>query len=157
MKYYNCKVRLKGNVAHEVSKFSLSAPEVIILKHLHGDDGVLNIEETDVLPDYRFERIANEEAKKNEPKYERELLEFDSTEERTRLAMAYDEGLMALEGEQKTSVAKLFGASYSDIMEALPRGVAHTPLKEEKRSVSKPVAGKAKARQKEEAPEGAVI
>lgn len=46
MKLYSCKLRLAGAVTNEVFKVDVTAPEIEIFRHLHGDDAVLNIKET---------------------------------------------------------------------------------------------------------------
>lgn len=45
MKFYKCKVRLGGNLHNEVDKIGVSAPEVIVLRVIHGADSVVNIKE----------------------------------------------------------------------------------------------------------------
>ena len=45
MKLYDCKVRLGGNVINEVRKEKVTAPEVILLRAVHGDDAVIEIVE----------------------------------------------------------------------------------------------------------------
>lgn len=44
-KFYSCKVRLQGNVLNEVPKTDVTAPEIEILRALHGSDAVVNIVE----------------------------------------------------------------------------------------------------------------
>lgn len=46
MKLYSCKVRIGGSLYNEVRKSDVTAPEIVILKHMHGDDAVVEIEET---------------------------------------------------------------------------------------------------------------
>lgn len=46
MKLYSCRVRLHGNVLHEVKKTEVSAAEIKILRFLHGSDAVLDVTET---------------------------------------------------------------------------------------------------------------
>ena len=46
MQLFKCKVRLGGNVMHEVIKDEVTAPEVIVLRHIHGYDGVLDLQRT---------------------------------------------------------------------------------------------------------------
>ena len=45
MKYYDCKVRLAGTLNNEVLKNNISAPEIQILRHMHGEDAVVEIKE----------------------------------------------------------------------------------------------------------------
>lgn len=46
MKLYSCKVRLSGSLYNEVPKSDVTAPEIQILRVLHGDDAVAEIRET---------------------------------------------------------------------------------------------------------------
>lgn len=46
MKLYSGKIRLAGNLLNEVPRIGLTAPEIIILRHIHGADAVVNIQET---------------------------------------------------------------------------------------------------------------
>jgi len=43
MQLYSGKVRLNGNVYHEVRKDGMSAAEVVLLQHIHGNDSVVDI------------------------------------------------------------------------------------------------------------------
>lgn len=43
---YSCKVRLGGSVLNEVPKIGVTAPEIEVLKKIHGDDAVLDIKRT---------------------------------------------------------------------------------------------------------------
>lgn len=43
MQIFNCKVRLNGNVLHEVPRLEVSAAEVILLQHIHGNDAVVGL------------------------------------------------------------------------------------------------------------------
>jgi hypothetical protein len=45
MKIYSAKIRLSGSIMNEVRRDNLSAPEVILLRHLHGHDAVTDIVE----------------------------------------------------------------------------------------------------------------
>lgn len=47
MKLYDCKLRLAGNVMHEVFKGSVTAPEIEIFRFVHGEDAVVDIKEVD--------------------------------------------------------------------------------------------------------------
>lgn len=46
MRLYSCKVRLSGSLYNEVPKFDVTAAEVHILRLLHGNDSIANLEET---------------------------------------------------------------------------------------------------------------
>jgi len=43
MNLYDALVRPAGQLTHEVPKFSLTAAEVILLRSIHGDDGVVQL------------------------------------------------------------------------------------------------------------------
>ena len=43
MNLYNCVVRVSGSLHNEVPRFGVTAPEVLMLQHLHGEDAVRNI------------------------------------------------------------------------------------------------------------------
>ena len=43
MRLYDCHVRLGGITSSEVPKHDITAAEILILRHLHGDDGVVRI------------------------------------------------------------------------------------------------------------------
>lgn len=43
MKLFNCKVRIMGDVAHEVQRTAVTNAEIRILRSIHGDDGVVDI------------------------------------------------------------------------------------------------------------------
>lgn len=93
MEYYNAKLRLHGSVSNEVLKEDLSAPEIIILRKVHGEDAVVDI------------NLSKEE-------------DIDEAEERRRLADRYDSGLRKI--EEPTSVAKLFGEGFTPLLSVLP-------------------------------------
>lgn len=43
MEVYNCKVLLGGSRDNEVRKLAITAAEIVVLKHIHGDDSVLEL------------------------------------------------------------------------------------------------------------------
>ena len=43
MEIYDCKVLVGGSRSNEVRKEGIPAPEVILLRHIHGDDSVINV------------------------------------------------------------------------------------------------------------------
>lgn len=45
MRLYNCTVRLGGSLYNEVPKTGVTAAEILLLRILHGNDGVAGIEE----------------------------------------------------------------------------------------------------------------
>lgn len=52
MKAYNCSVRPAGQISLEVPKYGLSAKEVLLLRHVHGRDAVIKIEDIGQFKDY---------------------------------------------------------------------------------------------------------
>jgi hypothetical protein len=50
MKFYDCKIRLDGSLANEVLRKGVSAPELILLRGMHGHDAVVDIEEINEAP-----------------------------------------------------------------------------------------------------------
>ena len=43
---YNCSVRPGGDLIHDVPKKDVSAAEIMVLNHVHGEGSVINIEPT---------------------------------------------------------------------------------------------------------------
>ncbi len=43
MRMYDCTVRLNGDTSSEVLKLGVTAPEIIVLRHIHGADAVVRI------------------------------------------------------------------------------------------------------------------
>ena len=48
MQLYNCKVRLGGSVTNEVRKSDVSAPEIMLLREMHGADAIGDLVKTRV-------------------------------------------------------------------------------------------------------------
>lgn len=44
MMIYDCRVRHAGNMLHEIPKNGVTAPEVMILRHIHGPDAVVSLQ-----------------------------------------------------------------------------------------------------------------
>lgn len=107
MEFYKCKVRLKGDVRNEVRKAEVSAPEVLILRKIHGDDAVVAIES-----------LGNRKVK--------------DADERDRLQHAYAGGL----GNAKTSMVQLFG-EYAPLPKTLPETDEGEDIEVETKSAGK--------------------
>lgn len=43
MQIYDCQVRHAGNMLHTIPKYNVTAPEVLILRNIHGEDAVVDI------------------------------------------------------------------------------------------------------------------
>ena len=52
VKFYNCMVRLGGSLLHTVPKQRISGEEVRLLKHLHGDDAIVELREVGIAQDW---------------------------------------------------------------------------------------------------------
>lgn len=94
MNVFNATVRIGGMLEQEVAKRGLTIPEIIVLRRLHGNDGVINIEHAG-------------------------YADVDSIDERERLDYIYGNGLSHLHEDQKTSIEKLFGGDYTPLPEEL--------------------------------------
>lgn len=92
MHYYNCKLRLHGNVVNEVMKENISAPEIVIMRKLHGDDAVVEIK-------YAYTG------------------KIDAGAERRRLSERYNGGLKAI--DKTMNVLRLFGEDYQPLLNAV--------------------------------------
>lgn len=46
MQVYDCKVRLAGELKNEVAKFGCTAAEIMVLRHIHGQDSVVGLRKT---------------------------------------------------------------------------------------------------------------
>ncbi len=54
MESYSCNLALGGNIGMVVRKEGLSVAEMIVLRHIHGDSSVIDIEEYGLLSAKRF-------------------------------------------------------------------------------------------------------
>lgn len=109
MRLYSCKVRLGGSLYNEVPKFDVTAPEVHILRIIHGSDAIANLEETG----------------KNK---------VGQAEERDRLIEIYGLGLANLRQQREMpeqAFAGVFGigARLPDDIPGTPKAVAKTAAK----------------------------
>lgn len=52
VKFYNCMVRLGGSLLHTVPKQRISGEEVRLLRHLHGDDAIVELREVGIAQDW---------------------------------------------------------------------------------------------------------
>lgn len=59
VKYYNCQVRLGGSLLHTVPKTRITGEEVRLLKHLHGDDSIVELKEVGVATDESRDEVLN--------------------------------------------------------------------------------------------------
>lgn len=96
MDIYKGKLRLAGDMRNEVRKGDLTAPEVILLRKIHGDDAFVELEKTG--------------SKK-----------ADHQAERQRLYLEYPAAVNA--DAKKHFVEELFGPNHQDLPTSVP-GVA---------------------------------
>lgn len=108
MDYYKGKIRLSGSLLNEVQRERMSAPEALLLRKIHGEDAVLELEKVD---------------SKN----------VNHQEERQRLYLEYPAAINA--DAKRHYVEELFGPNHMDLPTSVP-GVAITPQKSGKRTVS---------------------
>lgn len=99
MQIFNAKVRLQGNMHNEVAKRGLTVPEIILLRKIHGGDGVVDIQHVG-------------------------FADIDHLDERERLCYDYEPGLNSLGGtlgaeEAKAEFEKIFGGEYNPLPEEL--------------------------------------
>lgn len=59
VKVYNCRVRLGGSLLHEVPKERISGEEVRLLRHIHGDDAIVDLRELGTLEGYTRDEELN--------------------------------------------------------------------------------------------------
>jgi len=85
---YSAKIRLGGSVTNEVQKSNLSAAEITILRRLHGNDAVSQVEEG------VNDNVSHEE-------------------ERSRLQVTYDRALLKV--QPPTTFEQLFGHSHQPL------------------------------------------
>jgi hypothetical protein len=103
MDLYNGKVRLKGDVRNEVAKKNLTVPEILILRRMHGNDAVLNLELV-------------------------EKKKMKAATERKRLQSVYGRGLKAM--TPPLSIERLFG-TYGPLPEKLSDVEADDEIEDE--------------------------
>jgi hypothetical protein len=96
---YSGKVRLAGDMRNEVRRGKMTAPEVILLKRIHGEDAVLELE-----------KVGNEKV--------------NHQEERQRLYRDYPTAINI--DAKRHLVEELFGPNHNDLPTSVP-GVAITP------------------------------
>ena len=57
VEYYNCQVRLGGSLLHTVPKSRITGEEVRLLKHLHGDDSIVELKKVGAATDETREEV----------------------------------------------------------------------------------------------------
>jgi len=125
MRAYSCIVLLKGNLYNQVPKV-LTAPEIMVMRWLHGADAVINIAE---YGDYA--------------KDVRKGGHWSNQEERDRLKNEYDPYLKAERGGRNpTSIDQMFGM-FNDLPTKLPEGAYESGIDEDDELLEREQVGKA--------------
>lgn len=107
MDIYRGKVRLAGDMRNEVRRDDMTAPEVILLKRIHGEDALTELE-----------KIGSTKA--------------NHQEERQRLYVKYPTAINV--DAKRHLIEELFGPNHADLPVSVP-GVAITPKKTDKVNV----------------------
>lgn len=108
MQTYNAIVRLGGELHNEVEKKNLTAPEILVLRKVHGQDAVVKIEPSGEWDDH-FSKVTRRDEVTGET-YEEER-EYDDDAEKNRLADTYGTAIMKEEdgGDPRASIDRMFG------------------------------------------------
>jgi hypothetical protein len=107
MHTYNAKVRLNDKLENEVSKINLTAPEIMLLRKIHGQGAVVSIEESGQWEDHFSKKIVtNEDGEREEIE-----VEFDDDAEKDRLARIYGDAVLeeADSGNPRNAIDRMFG------------------------------------------------
>jgi hypothetical protein len=107
MQTYNALIRLNAKLENEVSKEKLTAPEVLLMRKIHGDDAVVKIVENGVWEDH----FSIQTIKDYEGKDEQVEAEYDDDVEKDRLARIYGEAIRKEEdgGNSRNAIDRMFG------------------------------------------------
>lgn len=127
MQTYNAIVRLNAELTNEVPKQNLTAPEVLILRDIHGDDAVVNIVAAE---DWDDVFVAIEDAngdtrivakKSVSADYEGPEDEYSDEIERERLGRIYGDAILKDDdkGDPREAIARMFG-KYAPLPTELP-------------------------------------
>lgn len=129
MQYYDCRLRLAGSTQNEIHKKAITAPELLILRKLHGDESVLDIKQVDI-PAYKPKSYTSSRDKQliaeglmRDPAEIDPDEDFDDDNERQRLAGMYGRGLgfdPAKDETPMTAIERLFGGQYVPLPRILP-------------------------------------
>lgn len=117
MHTYNATIRLNAKLENEVNKNNLTAPEVLLLRKIHGDDAVVKIEDSGFWEDHFSKRnIKDEEG--NEEEIE---VEYDTDAEKDRLAHLYGDAVIVDDdrGIPRAAIDRMFG-EYAPLPAELP-------------------------------------
>lgn len=121
MQLYEAKIRLGGSVQNEVRKSELTAPEIVVLRQIHGNDAVLEI------------KSMGREAL--DPTEDHPTALRTSKRERERLEMLYAGALKTIESIKHLNGIFGVGLALPDTLE----GVAHVAQPEAEKPVRRRV------------------
>ena len=117
MHTYNATIRLNGKLENEVNKKNLTAPELLLLRKIHGDDGVVRIEERGYWEDhFSLKRVKHDDGEEEEVE-----VEYDDETEKARLAHSYGDAIMEENdnGNPLNAIKRMFG-EFAPLPEELP-------------------------------------
>lgn len=132
-KLYDCKVRLQGSVLNEVPKSGVTAPEIDILRALHGGDAVVGIVDTGEIA----RTVVSEKPLKVRPRSDKE--------ERDRLvAMFANPATTVAESADKKMrmIRDLFGHDRNPLPKELDLAPAVVEDEDDEAAEAVPMAGK---------------
>lgn len=112
MHTYNAIVRNNGELHNEVYKPNLTAPEILVLRKIHGNDAVVKIETSGYWEDH----FGTRKVKETNPdtglleEVEKDF-EYDDEVEKERLAQYYGDALLKDEdqGIARNAIDRMFG------------------------------------------------
>lgn len=107
MHIYNATIRLNGKLDNEVLKSNLTAPEVLLLRKIHGDDAVVKVEDNGFWDDH----FATSTIRHDDGEEETIENEYDDDVEKSRLARIYGEAIVqdSDHGIPRNAIDRMFG------------------------------------------------
>lgn len=107
MHTYNAIIRLGGELHNEVEKKNLTAPELLVLRKIHGQDAVVKIESSGYWEDH----FAKVELKDDLGESFEEERDYDDDAEKNRLADKYGDAILKDEdeGNPRAAIDRMFG------------------------------------------------
>lgn len=112
MQTYNAIIRNNAKLENEVEKKNLTAPEVLVLRKIHGSDGVVRIESSGDWEEHFGLRKVKEfdDSTGQHVEVEKEF-DYDDDVEKNRLAYTYGDAIMKEEdeGNGRAAIDRMFG------------------------------------------------
>lgn len=112
MHTYNAIIRLGGELHNEVAKKNLTAPELLVLRKIHGQDAVVKIEPSGYWEDhFGLRKVKQTNLETGALEEVEEEFEYDDDVEKNRLADTYGDAIMKDEDEGVAIAAidRMFG------------------------------------------------